>query len=68
MRLGGLKDYEGPGMNQVTKNIIAIIVFIASFGLVCFGQSQIGYAGLAMELVGLAGLLILLYLYNRKYK
>ena len=45
-------------MNQVTKNIIAIIVFIASFGLVCFGQSQIGYAGLAMELVGLAGLLI----------
>ena len=55
-------------MNQVTKNIIAIIVFIASFGLVSFGQSQIGYAGLAMELVGLAGLLILLYLYNRKYK
>lgn len=55
-------------MNQVTKNIIAIIVFIASFGLVCFGQSQSGYAGLAMELVGLAGLLILLYLYNRKYK
>ena len=55
-------------MNQVTKNIIAIIVFSASIGLVCFGQSQIGYAGLAMELVGLAGLLILLYLYNRKYK
>lgn len=55
-------------MSNMSKNIIAIVAFVVSFALVCIGQSQIGYAGLAMELVGLAGLLVLLYLYNKKYK
>lgn len=55
-------------MSDMSKNIIAVVVFVVSFGLVCYGQSQVGYVGLAMELVGLIGLLVLLYLYNKKYK
>ena len=55
-------------MNTITKNIIAVICFIVSIVLVFMGQANVGYTGLAMELIGLAGLLILLYLYNRKYK
>ena len=55
-------------MSNMSKNIVTGIVFVVSFALVCVGQSQIGYTGLAMELVGLIGLLVLLYLYNKKYK
>ena len=55
-------------MSNTTKNIIATICFVISFGLVCIGQQNVGYVGLGMELIGLTGLLVLLYLYNKKYK
>ena len=55
-------------MNQTIKNVMAVICFIVSFALVFIGQRNVGYQGLAMEMIGLVGLLILLYLYNRKYK
>lgn len=55
-------------MSQITKNIIAIVCFVVYFVLVCYGQSLVGYTGLVLELIGLAGLLILLYMYNKKYK
>ena len=55
-------------MSNVIKNIILFIIFIVCIALIVIGQKNIGATGLAMELIGLAGLLVLLYLYNRKYK
>lgn len=55
-------------MNTAVKNIIIAIVFIVCLALVIIGQKNIGVQGLVMELVGLIGLLTLLFVYNRKYK
>ena len=55
-------------MNNTIKGIIAAIVFVVCLGLVIVGQKNISLAGPGMELVGLVGLLTLLFLYNRKYK
>lgn len=48
--------------------IIGIVFFIVSVCLVIFGQKDIGYFGLGMMLFGLAGILLLLYLYNKKFQ
>ena len=41
---------------------------VVCIALVIVGQRKIGPSGLLMMLVGLAGLLVLLWLYNRQYK
>lgn len=48
--------------------LIYIMVFAASMVLVVTGQRRIGPAGLLLMLAGLAGILILLYLYNKKFQ
>lgn len=48
--------------------IIVAVVFVVCLALVIIGQKHIGPQGLLMMLVGLAGLLVLLWLYNRQYK
>lgn len=55
-------------MNGKTKVIVMIVVFIVSMTLILIGQKNIGYPGLAMELVGLAGLIAVIYTYNKGYK
>ncbi len=45
-----------------------LIVFIGSMALIIAGQRKIGPAGLLVMLAGLAGILILLYLYNKKFQ
>lgn len=59
-------------MNEYTKKILmgilAAIVFVVCIVLVIVGQKSIGPAGLLTMLVGLAGLLVLLGIYNRQYK
>lgn len=59
-------------MGEYSKNILigilAAVVFIACVALVVVGQRDIGPTGLLMMLAGLAGLLVLLGLYNRQYK
>lgn len=59
-------------MNEQIKKIIvgilALIIFVACIALVIIGQRNIGLGGLGMELLGLAGLLFLLWLYNRRYR
>ncbi len=55
-------------MSNVVRNIILLVVFIVCITLIIIGQKNIGATGLVMELVGLIGLLVLLFLYNRKYK
>ena len=48
--------------------LIYIIVFIGSMALFVTGQRNIGPTGLLLMLIGLAGILALLYLYNRKFQ
>ena len=59
-------------MNEYTKKILigilAAIVFVACIVLVIVGQKSVGPTGLLTMLVGLAGLLVLLGLYNKQYK
>ncbi len=47
--------------------ILYLFIFIASMALIVTGQRNIGPVGLLTMLVGLAGILALLYLYNKKY-
>lgn len=55
-------------MSNTVKNVIMLIVFIVSIALVIVGQRHIGVPGLVKELVGLVGLLSVLYAYNRRYR
>lgn len=45
-----------------------LLVFIVSMTLIVTGQRNIGPGGLVTMLVGLLGILALLYLYNKKYQ
>ena len=53
---------------KVLKYILAALMFIAGLALVLYGHTIIGPAGLGIMVAGLAVLLLLLYLYNRKYQ
>lgn len=54
-------------MNEVVSRIIKIVFFIVCIVLVVYGQRVTGKFYLSMQLVGLTGLLVLLWNYNRKY-
>lgn len=47
--------------------ILKIIALIICLSLIFIGQKTVGKSELGMMLIGLAGLLGLLYDYNRKY-
>ena len=49
------------------KNIIMVVIFIISVFLTFIGHKIISYKGLAMMLLGLIGILVVLYLYNQTY-
>lgn len=53
---------------KIVSGIIYLIIFIASLTLVIVGQRNVGLQGTLVMLVGLAGLIFLLYRYNKKYK
>lgn len=55
-------------MNNTIKNIVMGLVFILSIVLIFVGQRNIGYTGLVVELIGLAGIIGTLFVYNRRYK
>lgn len=48
--------------------VIAAVLFIICMALVIVGQRKIEFSGLAMQLVGLCGILAMLFAYNKKYK
>lgn len=48
--------------------LLYLVVFIVSMALIVNGQHNIGPTGLLVMLIGLAGILVLLYLYNKKYQ
>ncbi len=54
-------------MNKTVKLLLKAVVFILCLILVVIGQKQIGISGLLTMLVGLAGLLGLLFSYNKQY-
>lgn len=55
-------------MNKTLTILLKIVTFIICMGLVIWGQRTTGYFNLAAQLVGLAGLLVLLYTYNKAYR
>ena len=56
-------------MNRSTvRNIIMCVAFVIFLTLIIIGQKHISVSGLAMEVIGLIGLLTLLFVYNHRYK
>ncbi|MCI7181374.1 MAG: hypothetical protein SOY12_05075 [Schaedlerella sp.] len=55
-------------MNKYLKAILCLVVIAVCIVLVVVGQKTVGIPYLLMELAGLAGLLVMLYLYNKKYQ
>lgn len=55
-------------VKKIIVGIIVAIVFVVCLALVIVGQRNIGPQGLATQVCGLAGLIVLLWLYNRQYK
>lgn len=49
-------------------NIIMIILFFVFLGLIIWAQKTVSVTNLMIEIVGLIGLLTLLFLYNKKHK
>lgn len=54
-------------MSEKVSRILKIVVFAVSMFLIIYGQRTVGKLYLSMQLIGLAGLLFLLWNYNRKY-
>ena len=54
---------ENKGMN-----IIMIVLFSVFLGMIIWAQKTVSVRNLMIEIVGLTGLLTLLFLYNRKHK
>ncbi len=48
--------------------ILYLLIFIVSMVLITTGQRDVGPVGLIVMLIGLAGILLLLYLYNKKFQ
>ena len=50
------------------SGILYTVIFLVSVALIAIGQRNIGPVGLLVMLVGLAGILVRLYLYTRKFR
>lgn len=53
---------------KIMTGVIALLVFAVCLTLVVTGQRDIGPQGLLRMLLGLAGLVGLLWYYNRQYR
>ena len=54
-------------MNKWINVIINLVVFVVCLLLICTQQRNVGPAGLGLMVIGLAGILVLLYRYNKQY-
>ena len=57
-------------MEYIIKKLLVLAGFVVlalCIFLVVIGHRSIGYPGLGLMTVGLAGMLTLLYIYNRQY-
>lgn len=55
-------------MDKILGILVKIVIFIICMLLVVSGQRNIGVQGLATMLVGLAGLLGLVFVYNKAHQ
>ena len=55
-------------LKNLLRSFLMLLVFAAGVGLVIIGQQEIGAPGLGLMLLGLTLLIVLLWIYNRKYK
>lgn len=54
-------------MKEKVFMILNLVLFLFCLFLVVFGQATVGKGYLLIQLIGLAGLLVLLWNYNRKF-
>ena len=55
-------------MKEKIINLVLVICFILSVSLIIGGQKNVSIVGFTNEIIGLAGLLVVLFVYNRKYR
>ena len=55
-------------MKEKIINLVLVICFILSVSLIIVGQKNVSIVGFANEIIGLAALLAVLFVYNRKYR
>lgn len=55
-------------MNKWVKIILYVLIFCVCLALIITGQKTVGVKNLLLQLVGLAGILAMLYGYNKKYQ
>ena len=55
-------------MKQIISIVLTLVVFVVCIALVITGQKNAGAQGTGIMLLGLAGLIGLLWNYNRKFK
>ena len=55
-------------MKEKIINLVLVICFILSVSLIIVGQKNVSIVGFANEIIGLIGLLVILFIYNRKYR
>ena len=48
--------------------LVLVLCFILSLTLIIVGQKNVSIVGFANEIIGLIGLLVILFIYNRKYR
>ena len=55
-------------MKEKIIGLVLLLCSILSVGLIISGQKDISITGFTYEIVGLVGLLVVLFVYNRKYR
>lgn len=55
-------------MKEKIIGLVLVLCFILSVGLIISGQKNISLTGFTYEIIGLVGLLVVLFVYNRKYR
>ena len=53
---------------NIIKIILMCLLLCVFVGLIIIGQKNIGYAGLGTMIIGLIGILGMLFIYNNKHK
>lgn len=55
------------GVDLIVKTLVNVLIFFVSLGLITYNHVQTGQTQLFLMFVGLAGLLYLLWSYNRRF-
>ena len=53
---------------SAVERVVMIVLFVVFLGMIIVAQRTVSVANLGVEIVGLIGLLTLLFYYNRKHK